>query len=157
MNNLYEEHQYQRNLLPWILVIGIWFVSIWHIYNYGFSIERFIYDILILFLLPLSITVLLYFFKLSILVDNEFLYFKMFPFHLTYRKIKLSDVVDANIEEYNKGRTFHGWGIGFSMRKNYKSYTLKGYKKVKILIKDGTELIIGTQNPKSLVEKLRIN
>jgi len=59
MNNLFEEHQYQRILLPWILVSGIWTVSIWHIYNYGISTEQPIYDILILFILPLTITLLL--------------------------------------------------------------------------------------------------
>ena len=80
MNSLFEEHQYQRRLLPWILVAGIWIASIWHIYNNGISAEHTMYDILILLILPLTITLLLFLFKLSIKIDKEYFIFRMFRF-----------------------------------------------------------------------------
>ena len=61
MTNSFEEHQYRRRLLPWILVAGIWTASIWHIYKNGISTEHTMYDILILLILPLTITLLLVF------------------------------------------------------------------------------------------------
>lgn len=46
--------------------------------------------------------------------------------------------------------------MGFSWSKKHKSYTVKGYKKVKISLKDGTELFLGTQQPETLIENLKI-
>ena len=156
MNNLFEEHQYQRRLLPWLLVAFIWAASIWHIYNNGLSRENLTIDISILLLLPLTITLLLFFFKLSIKIDKDYLTFKMFPFHWSYRKIKLDEISSASVKEYNTDRTFHGWGMGIPWNRNYKSYTVKGYKAVEILLKNGKKIFIGTQRPEALIENLKI-
>ena len=156
MSNLFEEHQYQRRLLPWILVAGIWIASIWNIYKNGISAEHNIYDILILLILPLTITLLLFLFRLSIKIDKEFFMFKMFPFHWHFRKIKLNEISNATVKEYNTDRTFHGWGMGIQWNKNYRSYTVNGYKGVEISLKKGKEIFIGTQQPESLIESLNI-
>lgn len=156
MSNLFEEHQYQRRLLPWLLIAVIWTASISHIYKNGISTEHKMYDILILLILPLTITLLLFLFRLSIKIDKEYFKFKMFPFHWHYRKIRLNQVVAATIKEYNTDRAFHGWGMGFSWSRKHKSYTVKGYKGVTISLKDGNEIFIGTQQPESLIESLNI-
>jgi hypothetical protein len=87
MNSLFEEHQYQRRLLPWILVAGIWTASIWHIYKNGISTEHTLYDVLILLILPLTITLLLLMLKLSIKIDKEF-YIQNVPVSLVLQKNK---------------------------------------------------------------------
>ena len=156
MNNIFEEHQYQRRLFPWLLVTFIWAVSIWHIYNNGLSKENLAFDISILLLLPLAISLLLLFLKLSVRIDKNYLMYKMFPFHLTYRRIKLDEISNVTVKEYNTDRTFHGWGMGIPLNKNYKSYTVKGYKGVEISLNDGKKIFIGTQQPKSLIESLNI-
>lgn len=156
MNNLFEEHQYQRRLLPWLLVAAIWGTSIWHIYNSGFSAEHLVYDISILLLLPLAITLLLFLFKLSIKIDKNYFMFKMFPFHWSYRKIKLDEIKNVTVKEYNTDRSFHGWGLGISWNRKYKSYTVKGYKGLEISLKDGMKIFIGTQRPENLIENLNI-
>ena len=155
MSNLFEEHQYQRRLLPWFLVAGIWAASIWHIYNYGISTVHTMYDILILFILPLSITLLLFLLKLSIKIDKEYFMFKMFPFHLHYRKIRLTEIVDATIKEYNTDRSFHGWGMGFSWNRKYKSYTVKGYTGVEISLTDGKKIFIGSSKVDEMYQQLK--
>src|SRR5690554_2791272 len=106
MNNMFEEHQYQRRLLPWLLVAFIWAASIWHIYNNGLSRENLTIDISILLLLPLTITLLLFFFKLSIKIDKDYLTFKMFPFHWSYRKIKLDEIGYKNQSDFEKTPRF---------------------------------------------------
>lgn len=157
MNNLFEEHQYQRRLLPWLLVAAIWSTSIRHIYHNGFSTEHLVYDISIIILLPLTITLFLFFLKLSIKMDKNYFMFKMFPFHWSYRKIKLEEISNATVKEYNTDRTFHGWGMGIPWNRNYKSYTVKGYKAVEILLKNGKKIFIGTQRPEDLIENLKIS
>lgn len=156
MSYLFEEHQYQRRLLPWLLVAGIWTASISHIYKIGISTEHKMYDILILLILPLTINLLLLFFRLSIKIDKKYFKFKMFPFHWHFRKIRLNEISNATVKEYNTDRTFHGWGMGIPWNKNYQSYTVKGYKGVEISLSNGKQIFIGTQQPESLIESLNI-
>jgi hypothetical protein len=151
MNRLFEEHQHQRRLLPWLLVAAIWSTSIWHIYHIGFSTEHLAYDISILILLPLAITLLLLLFKLSVIIDKKYLKFKMFPFHWKYKKIKLAEINNAAVIEYNKDRSFHGWGLGVSWGGKYKSYTVRGYKGVEISLKDGNKLFIGSAKAEEII------
>ena len=155
MNN-FEEHQNQRRLLPWFLVTFIWTISMWHIYNNGLSRENLFFDILILLLLPIVITLLLFLIKLSVIIDRNYLMLRMFPFHWKYKKIKLDEIKNATTKEYNKDRSFHGWGLGISCSKKYKSYTVKGYKGVEISMQDGQRIFIGTQRPETFIESLNI-
>src|SRR5690554_17324 len=106
MNNMFEEYQYQRRLLPWLLVAAIWSTSIWHIYHNGFSMEHLVYDISILILVPLTITLFLFFLKLSIKNDKNYFTFKMFPFHWSYRKIKLEEIGYKNQSDFEKTPRF---------------------------------------------------
>jgi hypothetical protein len=151
MNNLFEEHQNQHRLLPWLLVTFIWVASFCHIYNNGLSKENLVFDISILLLLPLTITLLLLLLKLSIKIDKNYLMFKMFPFHWKYKKIKLEEISNATVKEYNKDRLFYGWGLRVSWCGKYKSYTVRGYKGVEILLKDGNKLFIGSAKAEKII------
>lgn len=154
MNNLFEEHQNQRRLFPWVLVVFIWVVSIWHIFNNGLSKENLVFDISILLLLPLVVTLLLFLIKLSVIIDENYLMFRLFPFHWKYKKIKLNEISQVTAMEYNKDRSFHGWGLGITWSRKYKSYTVKGYKGVEISLTNGNKIFIGTQQPETLIENL---
>jgi hypothetical protein len=86
MSNLFEEHQYQRRLLPWLLVAGIWTASISHIYKNGISTEHKMYDILILLILPLTINLLLFFLDFQLKLTKNILSSKWFRFIGTSEK-----------------------------------------------------------------------
>ena len=155
MSNIFEEHQYQRRLLPWFLITGIWTASIWHIYKNGISTEHTIYGILIILMLLLTIALLLFLFELSIKIDKEYFMFKMFPFYWQYRKIRLNEISNATVKEYNTDRTFHGWGMGIPLNKNYKSCTVKGYKGVEISLNDGKKIFIGSSKADEMHQQLK--
>lgn len=72
MNNIFEEHEYQRRVISWFLVTAIWSAFMWHICNNGLSNENQIVDIVILLLLPLAITLLLFLLKLSDRIDKNY-------------------------------------------------------------------------------------
>lgn len=156
MNRFFEEHQYQRRLLPWLCVLSLWAITIWYLYNQCLSDIAKGAEIFILILLPLAVTVLIAMFHLSVKIDKNYLMFKMFPFHLKYKKIRLDEIKNATIKEYNTDRSFHGWGLGITWNRKYKSYTVKGYKGVEISLKDGMKIFIGTQRPEDLIENLNI-
>jgi hypothetical protein len=80
----------------------------------------------------------------------------MVPFHWHFRKIRLNEISNATVKEYNTDRAFHGWGMGIPWNKNYKSYTVKGYKGVEISLSNGKKTFIGTQQPESLIASLNI-
>lgn len=154
MSNLFEEHQKQRRLFPWLLVLGIWVASVSQLYNYGISENQLTFDLFILIILPLTISLTLYLFTLSIKINDEYLMFRLFPFQRNYREIKLDEIRHAKIKEYNTHRSFSGWGLGMSWSKNYKSYTIKGYKGVMISLKNGNKIFLGTQQPEALIKYL---
>ncbi len=156
MNRFFEEHQFQRRLLPWLCVLSLWAITIWYLYNHCLSDIAKSAEIFILILLPLAVTILIAMFHLSIKIDKNYFMFKMFPFHWSYRKIKLEEISNATVKEYNTDRTFHGWGMGIPWNRNYKSYTIKGYKAVEISLKNGKKIFIGTQRPEDLIANLKI-
>jgi len=47
--------------------------------------------------------------------------------------------------------------LGISWSGKYKSHTVKGYNGVEILLKNGKEIFIGTQQPETLIENLKID
>lgn len=95
-------------------------------------------------MLPLLVTFLLYFMKLSILIDEDDFRYKMFPFHFTYKKIKRSDISSVVIKEYNTDKSFHGWGMGVRFWGHTTSYTISGYQGVEITLHNGNVVFIGS-------------
>ena len=154
--SVFEEHQIQRRFLPWLLIVTIWFISLWQISNNDFSEDNFIFDLLFLLGIPMVMTLLLFSFKLSVKVNEEHLMIRMIPFQWKYTKIKLSEIRGAEIMEYNTGRLFQAWGFGRLRNGRYKSYTLKGYFGVEITKKDGSRIFIGTSQPDELIRHLGI-
>ncbi|HUZ60488.1 MAG TPA: hypothetical protein VMU83_17085 [Hanamia sp.] len=142
MDELFEEHQHQRRILPWSIVTMIWTLSILHLSKNGISKEYIIFDILILIALPLMMTVLFFVVKLSIVITKNCITDRMYPFHLRYKKIRPNHVKSVFCKEYNKNRMFQGWGLGISFNGKYRSYTIKGYKGIELNLKSGKTVFI---------------
>jgi hypothetical protein len=112
MRTIFQETQTQRRLIPWLMVAEIWGIAIWKIISNGFSNEHFLFDVIILILLSLVITLLLFFLKLSIKIYETELHYQYFPVHLKFKKISFSMIKSVETQTYNKDRSFHGWGLG---------------------------------------------
>lgn len=153
----FEEHQVQRRFLPWLLVVVIWFIALWQISNNDLSDENLLFDIMLLLVVPILMTVVLLFFKLTVKINEEYLYLRMMPFQWKYHKVKLDDILGATIMEYNTGRLFQAWGFGSLRTGKYRSYTVKGYYGVEITIKDGRRIFVGTEYPNRILKLLKID
>ena len=153
---LFEEHQIQRRGLPWLIVLLIWTLSIYQISIEKFSEENVLVDLILLIVMPLIVSLLLFLLKLSVIVTNESISYKMFPFHWDYRKINFDQIKKATMQEYNTSLGFHGWGIGPFWNNKYRSYTIKGKKGIELVLKNGNVLFIGSARADELMSLINL-
>jgi hypothetical protein len=94
--------------------------------------------------------------KLKTRVDEKGIYYKYFPFHLSYKIITWESISKCYMRKYDGISEFGGWGIKFSFRKNKgKSFTTKGNIGLQIELKNGKKILIGTQKKEELERVLK--
>lgn len=92
--------------------------------------------------------ILFYSFHLKTKITKDKIYFKFFPFHSTDKAYLISDIQNMEVVKYSPILEYGGWGIrGFG---NNKAFNVKGNKGLRILFKDGSKRLIGTQKPEEL-------
>lgn len=153
---LFEEHQIQRRGLPWLIVLLIWSLSIYQISIEKFSEENLFVDIFLLIAMPLIVSLLLYMLKLSVIITPQSIMYRMFPFQRTYRNIRLDQVNHAFLLEYNDALSFHGWGFRISLTGKYRSYTVKGYKGVELVLKNDKTIFLGSGRANELLSLINL-
>ena len=77
---------------------------------------------------------------------------RFFPFHLSFHKIKLEDLVKYEVRTYNPIRDYGGWGIRWGSKG--KAYNVSGNRGVYLEYSDGKKLLIGSQKPEKFAEAL---
>jgi|SRR5690554_309086 len=87
-------------------------------------------------------------FSLKTQITQSKIYFKFFPFHIKEREYLISDIQEMKVVKYSPIGEYGGWGIrGFG---SDKAFNVKGNMGLRILFKDGTKRLIGTQKPEEL-------
>ncbi|MFC1963201.1 DUF6141 family protein [Chloroflexota bacterium] len=82
-------------------------------------------------------------------VRSDGIYFKYFPFHLSFRKIPLESLRKYEAITYRPIRDYGGWGLKYG-RKG-RAYTARGNRGVQLELSDGRPVLIGSQKPEELV------
>ena len=95
-------------------------------------------ELLLITLVPLSILMLLYSITLITEVSDEGIYFNLKPF--TKRFIRWEEIQNIEIIRYD----FVGYGLRVDTQYGT-VYNIKGYHGIKINLKDGKRILIGTQ------------
>ena len=73
-----------------------------------------------------------------------------FGFLVTLRRVVLVDQVQAvEVVQYHPIRNFGGWGFRIG-RDGERVYNARGDRGVRLLLRDGTRLLVGSQNPDQL-------
>ena len=101
---------------------------------------------LIVILCVLPIIVLLYFLKLKTVIDERGINYQFFPIHKTLKLIAWSDLEECYIREYKPISEYGGWGYKFASG-GAKALNVKGNKGIQLKLKNGKNLLIGTQKP----------
>src|SRR5690554_3862027 len=156
---LFQEKQRFTQWWLWLLLFSI-NVPLWiGIYKqliqgvpYG---DRPMFDLglMVLTVFMLSFMVFAYTSNLKTKVTVSGIYFKLFPFHLNERFYDWRDVQKAEVVKYSPIGEYGGWGVrGFG---GDKAFNVKGNQGLRILFKDGTKRLIGTQKPEELQKVIK--
>ena len=145
MEIIFEEKQKFNQWWLWVILFAFPLLSIIPFNNESANI----YYILIGFAIPL----LFYFLELRIFVTNEGLFFKFFPFHFKNHIIKIDEIEKFQALKYNPLGDYGGWGIKYGFKG--KAYNVRGNLGVKIFLKDGTNILFGSQKHKEFEKALK--
>jgi len=122
----------------------------------------FIFMTVFMFLLSASF----FFIRLDTVINEEGVYFRMFPFHIRFKFKSWEQISEAGVKKINPITELGGWGMRYKLRfglrrgrsgiyiANIQSYTLSGNKVLQLVLNNNKELYIGTRRPDELSEFL---
>lgn len=163
-NILFTETQTFRQKALWILLLIICGGSILlfgvALYNQVLSNEQFgekpmsDVSLLIGFILVIGFALFLgwffYSIKLETEIDDNSIKYKFWPFIREYKVIPLETIYSMKVEKYKPIREYGGWGYRFSMKGRGLCLNVSKNIGIRIIMKDGYELLIGTQKEEEL-------
>ena len=167
-NILYKEIQTFRQKTLWLLLLVICGGSIIlfgiALYNQVISNEQFgdkpMSDLSLLFgfLLVIGFALFLGWFFYSIKLETEVnktsIKYKFWPFIREYKVLPLETIYSMEVEKYRPIREYGGWGYRFSMKGRGLCLNVSKNIGLRIIMKDGYELLIGTQKEEELLHIL---
>jgi len=156
---LYQETQYFRQVWLWALVLFISLLSLYGAFQQLFLRQPFGNNpapdsLMVVLAIIFGIVLPLFMYKtnLTIEVRSDGLYFRYFPFHLSFHRIASEEIMRYEACTYRPIKDYGGWGIRFG-RKG-KAYNVSGNRGVKFEFSNGKYLLIGSQKPEELAEAL---
>lgn len=158
---LYSESQYFRQLWLWILLLGIAALSIWSmvqqlIFGKDFGNNPAPDAVLIVIAIVFGFGFLVIFYKMNLTtqVRSDGIYYRFFPFHLSFHKIELGDISECEVRNYSALKDYGGWGIRYG-RKG-KAYNVSGNRGVQLTFLKGNKLLFGSQKPEGFSAAIKL-
>ena len=145
MSTLFEEKQKFTQWWLWVILLSFPIISVGPFDDNEINV----YYVLI----GLAIPLLFYLFELRIKVNNDGLHYQFFPFHLKFYTIKMDEIESFKAMEYSPLKEYGGWGIKYGFKG--KAYNVSGNKGVKIFLKNGANIMFGSQKHKELEKALK--
>ena len=99
------------------------------------------------------VTVILIFARLQTRLSESSLYMRFFPFHFSYRKIDFDTIATVYARSYQPLGEFGGWGIRWTP--HGRAYSVSGNRGVQLELKDGKNILIGSQRADELASLLQ--
>jgi len=86
-------------------------------------------------------------------VRRDGIYFRFFPFHLSFRRIAFEDVKSFYARTYRPILEYGGWGIRWSPWRGW-AYNVSGNRGVQLELRSGKRVLIGSQRPEELAKAI---
>ncbi len=102
-------------------------------------------------LLGIGLPWLLYSIKLTVQVKSDQIYIRYFPFFS--RSIYFNELVRYEVSQYRPFWEYLGWGIRWAPGRGW-AYTLGGNQGVQLELSNGQRLLVGSQQPETLVQMI---
>ena len=156
---LYRETQYFRQVWLWALVLFISLLSLYGAFQqlileipFGNNPAPDSVMVVLAVIFGIGLPLFMYMTNLTTEIRSDSLYFRFFPFHLSFRRIAAQEIREFESCTYSPIKDYGGWGIRFG-RKG-KAYNVSGNRGVQLELANGKRLFIGSQKPEELVEAL---
>lgn len=146
---LFRERQYFGQGWLWALVLGtaipvIIFVGLLCLKDGKKALPGF----LIVIGVEAAAIALIWFAHLDIAVTPREIVAKFTPFHLSERRIPLTDVIEAKRRHYDPLTEYGGWGIRYGGQGW--AWNVSGDEGVQLVLAGGKRILIGSQKPAEL-------
>ena len=145
MKYLFEENQKFTQWWLWVILLSFPIMSFGPFDGNKININY----VLIGLVLPL----IFYLFELRIKVSNKGLHYQFFPFHFKSHTINIEDIEKIEPLQYKPLAEYGGWGIKYGFKG--KAYNVSGNKGVKIFLKNGLNIMFGSQKHNELAKALK--
>jgi hypothetical protein len=146
MSTQFEEKQKFNQWWLWVILLSFPIISVGPFDDNEINV----YYVLI----GLAIPLLFYLFELRIKVNNDGLHYQFSPFHLKFHTIKMDEIESFKAMEYSPLKEYGGWGIKYGFKG--KAYNVSGNKGVKVFLKNGANIMFGSQKHKELAKALKL-
>ena len=146
MSTQFEENQKFNQWWLWVILLSFPIISVGPFDDNEINV----YYVLI----GLAIPLLFYLFELRIKVNEDGFHYQFFPFHLKFHTIKLTEIESFKAMEYSPLKEYGGWGIKYGFKG--KAYNVSGNKGVKVFLKNGANIMFGSQKHKELAKALKV-
>ncbi|MDC0204333.1 hypothetical protein OAJ65_00895 [Flavobacteriales bacterium] len=146
MSALFEEKQKFTQWWLWVILLSFPIISVGPFDENAINL----YHVLI----GLAIPLLFYLFELRIKVNEDGLHYQFSPFHLKFHAIKMYEIESFKAMKYSPLKEYGGWGIRYGFKG--KAYNMSGNKGVKIFLKNGSNIMFGSQKHKELAKALKV-
>jgi hypothetical protein len=81
-------------------------------------------------------------------VRSDGLYVRFYPLHRSYRNFPFDSIRSCHVQKYRPIRDYGGWGIRYGLKGT--AYNVSGDRGVLLEFRDGSKLMIGSQQPEGL-------
>jgi len=161
VNPLYREVQYFRQLWLWILIFSISLIAIWGMVQQLFLGRPFGNNpapdtVLIVIVIVVGFGFPYAFYKMNLTTEvrDDGIYYRFFPFHPSFRKIAVEDIISYEIRRYSPIKEYGGWGIRYG-RKG-RAYNVSGNRGVQLEFSNGGRLLFGSQKPDEFAKAINL-
>lgn len=159
--NFFIERQYFRQIWLWLLLIGLNLLFIYGLVsqvmfgqpfgdkpmgNTGLSI------VALSFLL---FTVLFLLMRLDTEIKSDGIYYRFYPFQLSYKKISWDRISKLFVRQYSPLTEYGGWGIRIGFFGSGWAFNVSGNKGLQLIYDNNKKFLIGTQRPEEIEKVLK--
>ena len=155
----YREVQHFRQPWLWLLVAGIFGVSVWSFVQqivlgrpFGQNPAPDTVIMIIGMVFGLAFPLLFLVANLTIEVRSDGLYYRFLPFHWSFHRISADTLAKYEVQTYSPIRDYGGWGIRYG--RGGKVYNVSGNRGVMLVLSDGQKLLMGSQKPDDLADAI---
>ncbi|MFN5421816.1 MAG: hypothetical protein ACK5AO_00995 [bacterium] len=151
----FTERQHFTQWWLWMILIGIIATT-----SYG-AISQHLSDepgsdtgLLFSLLIFLLVIILFRTISLTTQITDEGIMCKLFPFHLSFRVFKWTDIANCHVRKYKPLLEYGGWGLKYGT--SGLAYNISGNMGIQLELQDGRKILIGTQQPEEVERVLLV-